>query len=62
MTGQSLLHAKEIITNGAYAKIFLAAFNIKALVKEIYHVHLIAINPSKLEIDTFTCPCISLQS
>lgn len=62
MPGQSLCHAGEIVTSGAYAKIFLAALDIKDVVKKIYHVHLIVINPLYIEIDTSTCPCISLQS
>lgn len=61
MTWKSLFHDEEMITSGAYAKIFLAALNIKAVVKKIYHVRLIVINPSYLEVGTFTCLCTSLQ-
>lgn len=62
MSGQSLFHAEEMMTNEAYAKIFLETLHIKAVVKKIYHVDLIVINPSYIEIRTFTSPCISLQS
>lgn len=33
MNGQPLFHTEEMTTNGAHARIFLAAINIRAIIK-----------------------------